>query len=556
MDDREFEARGNEILAWITRYWRGLDARPVREAVAPGAVFHALPASAPETGDDPCATLTRELDALIAPALTHWQHPSFFAYFPANASAPAILGDLVSAGLGVQGMLWATSPACTELEMRVLDWLARALGLPDAMTHEARLAGRGHGGGVIHSTASEAVLVALVAARARQRTRAHADGAHAPLRDEDPEPHYAVYASAEAHASVVKAAMIAGLARDARDPRHVRLIPVDAQGRMCPRALADALARDRARSIRPTLVVATLGTTGIGAVDDLDAIAGVLARECDGDTTGVPRPWLHVDGAWGVSACVCPEARWMLGAGGEAGGGAGSAGLARVDSLCVNPHKWLLTNFDCDAFFVRDAREVAGAMAITPEYLKTTRGESGAYDRADVDFRDWQVPLGRRFRALKLWLVLRHYGLAGLREFIRSHIAMAQWLAGEVARDPRFVLAAPVSLSLVCLRLAPRPGEKPEDADARTLALIERVNDSGRALVTRARTPEGLGASTLARDGSPHESGHESGHDSAHEFGHDFGPPGGRVILRVAIGGTRTSDAHVRALWDLLRAST
>lgn len=535
MDDREFEARGSEILAWITRYWNALDTRPVREAVAPGAVFHALPASAPETGDNPCATLTHELDALIAPALTHWQHPSFFAYFPANATAPAILGDLVSAGLGVQGMLWATSPACTELEMRVLDWLARALGLPDAMTHEARLAGRGHGGGVIHSTASEAVLVALVAARARQRTRALAHGVHAPLRDEDPEPHYAVYASAEAHASVVKAAMIAGLARDARDPRHVRLLPVDARGRMCPRALADALARDRARTIRPTLVVATLGTTGIGAVDDLDAIADVLANDHTSDATGAPRPWLHVDGAWGLSACVCPEARWMLGAGGGAAGGAGGGiGLARVDSLCVNPHKWLLTNFDCDAFFVRDAREVAGAMAITPEYLKTARADSDAYDRADVDFRDWQVPLGRRFRALKLWLVLRHYGLAGLREFIRSHIAMAQWLSDEVARDPRFVLAAPVSLSLVCLRLALRPGERPEDADARTLALIERVNDSGRALVTRARTPEGLGAGALASDGASQ---------------------GGRVILRVAIGGTRTSEAHVRALWDLLRAS-
>lgn len=484
----EFVANAGAIASWIARYWGEVGTRGVRSAVAPGEVFNAFPATAPEEPDGVWDSLLGELDAKVLPGLTHWQHPSFFGYFPANASGPAVLGELLSAGLGVQGMLWSTSPACTELEMRVMDWLAAAYGLPRAFTHEDRLSGRGSGGGVIQSTASEATLVALVAARHR---------ALRGVSDDAPEPHLTLYASSEAHASVVKAAMIAGLARRADDARHVRRIATDASGRMSIASLRDAMATDRAAGRVPCFVVGTLGTTGTGGFDDLAAIADVI----DEGARDKVRTWLHVDGAWGLNACVCPEHRGML------------RGIERVDSVCVNPHKWLLTNFDCDAFFLRDARAVTDAMSITPEYLRPTAAGHGAA----TDFRDWQVPLGRRFRALKLWLVMRHYGLGGLRRFIRAHLDLADRFAEWVAEDPRFEVHAR-SLSLVCIRLAPRGGESSEQTDARNLALLERINASGQAMVTHTRAPMG-----------------------------------GPVVIRVAIGGVATRERHCRNLWDQLR---
>lgn len=490
MSGSEFAQHAGAIAAWIARYWDSVETMRVRSGVKPGAIFDALPASAPEEADGVWGSLLEELDTKVTPGLTHWQHPSFFGYFPANATGPAVLGELLSAGLGVQGMLWSTSPACTEVEMRVMDWLAAAYGLPSAFTHAARLGGTGSGGGVIQSTASEATLVALVAARHR---------ALRGLSDDQPEPHLTLYASSEAHASVVKAAMIAGLARRAEDTRHVRRIGVDGAGRMCVASLQRAMAADRAAGRVPCFVVGTLGTTGTGGFDDLVQIGDVIDADASGHGAGPA--WLHVDGAWGVNACVCPEHRAML------------QGVDRVDSLCVNPHKWLLTNFDCDAFFVRDAKAITDAMSITPEYLRATTPAAGV-----TDFRDWQVPLGRRFRALKLWLVMRHYGLSGLREFIRGHIQMAERFESWVREDARFLVHAR-SLSLVCLRLAERQGESRAQADARTLALMERVNASGRAMVTHTRA-----------------------------YG-ESGP----VVIRVAIGGVLTRERHCEGLWQMLR---
>jgi aromatic-L-amino-acid decarboxylase len=500
MSGGEFEQHARTIAAWIARYWGSVESMPVRSRVAPGEVFDALPATPPEEAQGVWTSLVDELDATVVPGLTHWQHPSFFGYFPANATGPAVLGELLSAGLGVQGMLWSTSPACTEIEMRVMDWLANAYGLPDDFTHAARLTGAGAGGGVIQSTASEATLVALVAARHR---------ALRGLGEDEREPHLTLYASSEAHASVVKAAMIAGLARGAEDGRHVRRIATDPEGRMCVARLSEAMARDRAAGRVPCFVVGTLGTTGTGGFDDLAAIADVLdadARSNEaGSTNSGRRAWLHVDGAWGMNACVCPEHRGML------------RGVDRVDSLCVNPHKWLLTNFDCDAFFVRDARAITDAMSITPEYLRPTAATGAS---AVTDFRDWQVPLGRRFRALKLWLVMRHYGLSGLREFIRSSLTLAERFEAWVREDARFAVHSR-SLSLVCLRLVAREGESREGVDARTLALLERVNASGKAMITHTRAPG---------EGGP-----------------------GPVVIRVAVGGVQTRERHCRGVWELLR---
>lgn len=493
----EFETRAGAVVAWIARYWESVEAMRVRSGVSPGDVFGALPAEPPEAPDRALDALLHTLDTTIVPGLTHWQHPSFFGYFPANATGPAVLGEILSAGLGVQGMLWSTSPACTEVEMRMMDWLAMAYGLPTEFTHAARLNGTGEGGGVIQSTASEATLVALVAARHR---------ALRDLRDDELEPHLTLYASSEAHASVVKAAMIAGLARRSEDVRHVRRVRVDRAGRMCVTSLREAIATDRAAGRVPCFVVATLGTTGTGGFDDVSAIACVVEDDAQRFGHDGQRAWLHVDGAWGLNACVCPEYRDML------------RGVARVDSLCVNPHKWLLTNFDCDAFFVRDARAITDAMSITPEYLRAT---AAGHD-AVTDFRDWQVPLGRRFRAIKVWLVMRHYGLGGLREFIRGSIRRAERFEQWVREDARFVVHSR-SLSLVCVGLKAKQNESREEVDARTLALLERVNASGQAMVTHTRAPA--------------------------EPGTDAGP----LVIRVAVGGVLTRERHCRGLWDLLR---
>jgi aromatic-L-amino-acid decarboxylase len=467
MTPDEFRRHGHAVIDWIADYYERIESFPVLSPVAPGQIRAALPPHPPEQGEG-FAGILADLDTKILPGITHWQHPSFFAYFPANASGPAILGDLLASGLGVQGMLWATSPAATELETHVLDWLADLLDLP------ARFRSDGPGGGVIQHTASDAALVALLAALHRVsggRTE-HAGVAAG---------RYAVYTSSQTHSSVEKACRIAGLGADAL--RKLDTDPATLAAR--PQHLRELIAADRAAGITPALVVASVGATGTGAVDPVREFAAIAAEA---------GAWLHVDAAWAGVAAVAPELRWL------------NDGLELVDSYATNPHKWLLTNFDCDAFWVADRSALVAALSILPEYLRNAATESGAV----IDYRDWHVPLGRRFRALKLWAVIRWYGAEGLRAHIRKHVALAQEFAGWVAADDGFELVAPHPLALVTFRR--------REGDEATLGLMERINASGRAYLT---------------------------HTSVN----------GRAALRLAIGSPLTEREHVEAVWKLLSAA-
>lgn len=464
MTPEEFRRHGYATVDWVVSYLERLEAFPVRSRVAPGAVRAGLPATAPEHGE-PFDAILADVERLILPGITHWQSPNFFAYFSANASPPAMLAELVAAGLGVQGMLWATSPACTELETHVLDWLADALGLPDAFTS------RGPGGGVIQDTASSATLCALLAARDRVTDGAATErGVPAGLT---------AYASSQAHSSVEKAVGIAGLGRT-----HLRLVDVDATFAMRPEALNEAIRTDRAAGRTPCFVAATVGTTSSTALDPVRAIAEVCRRH------GV---WLHVDAALAGNAALCPEFRHLL------------DGLELADSYCVNPHKWMLTNFDCDAFYVADRTALLRALSILPEYLRNQATDAGAV----LDYRDWQIPLGRRFRALKLWFVMRSYGLEGLRRHIRHHVDLAQRFAEWVRADPRFEIMAPVPLTLVCFRL--------RGDDGRNERLLASLNDTGAVYLTHTRLD-------------------------------------GRFVLRLAVGATFTTARHVEAAWRRIQA--
>jgi len=430
-DAAEFQAELARLGAWIADYYARLPTLPVLSRVAPGDVRAALPPTAPETPEAFDALLA-DLDRVIVPALTHWQSPNFFAYFPANTSTPSMQAELLSAALGVQGMLWLTSPACTELETHVLDWLAEACALPAAFRST------GSGGGVLQDSASSAVLCALLAARER------ATGGEA--KEHGCRGGLVAYASTQAHSSLDKAVMIAGLGR-----RQLRKIAVDRDHAMDPDELARQIAADRAAGLTPTFVCATLGSTSSLACDPLPAIGRLCRAE------GL---WLHVDAAMAGSAALVPELR------------APFNGLEHADSYCFNPHKWLLTNFDCSAFWVARRAELVEALAVTPAYLENDATGSGAV----IDYRDWQIPLGRRFRALKLWFVLRRYGLEGLRAMIREHVALAAGFAARVAADPRFEVVAPVTLNLVCFRY------RGNDADNQRLQ--RTLEASGRLFIS------------------------------------------------------------------------
>ena len=456
MTPDEFRRHGAEVVEWIARYMETVETQPVSAAVAPGDIRSTLPPHPPQH-PEPFEDILADVEALILPGITHWQSPNWFAYFPANNSGPSVLGELLSAGLGVQGMLWATSPACTELETHVLDWMVELLGLPE------RFRSGGLGGGVIEDSASSATLCALLAARQRAEDAGVELGA------------LVAYASAHTHSSLEKAARVAGLGTD-----QVRVVAVDDTFAIVPEALGAAIAEDRAAGLTPFFCCATVGTTSSLAVDPVPALAEVVAD------TGV---WLHVDGAMAGSAAVCPELRWV------------NDGLDRADSYAFNPHKWLFTNFDCTCFWVADRAALLAALSILPEYLRNEASASGAV----IDYRDWQVPLGRRFRALKLWFVIRHYGAEGLAHHVRRHVAMADELVTWVEADDRFALAAPPRLGLVCLRHV--------DGDVATQALLDAVNASGEQYLTHTRLDD-------------------------------------RLVLRVSIGQTHTEERHVRALWD------
>lgn len=461
MGPDEFRRLGRAYVDWVADYWEHVEQRPVQPDVEPGSVYAALPTGPPAAPGD-IESVLADLDELVVPALTHWQHPSFFAFFPANTSGPAVLADLISSGLGVNGMNWATSPACTEVEMRMLDWFVDLLDLPAHFRHDHR----GPGGGVLQDSASSATLCSLLAAR----NRASAGGDLSRL---------VVYASEQAHSSITKGARVAGLAAE-----QVRVVTTDGDYAMRADALAAAIDADRRAGLIPIWACVTVGTTSSMAVDPVADIAAIC-REA-----GV---WCHVDAAMAGSAAVCEELRWV------------THGADVVDSWSFNPHKWLFTTFDCTCLWLADARPLTDALSITPAYLRNEASETGAV----VDFRDWQIPLGRRFRALKPWLVMRHYGAEGLARHVREHVRLARLLADRVLDDPRFELAAPPALNLVCLRVAG------DDGDARTSALADAVNASGAALVT----------TTVLDD---------------------------RPVLRICVGQTWTTEAHVDALWELI----
>jgi aromatic-L-amino-acid decarboxylase len=462
MTPAEFRRWGHAAIDWVADYYERVESLPVLSRVKPGDIRAMLPARPPERGEA-FETVLKDLDKLILPGITHWQSPNFYAYFPANASGPAILGDLISSGLGVQGMLWSTSPACTELETHVLDWMAEMLDLPPRFRSTGS-------GGVIQDSASSAALCALIAARER------ASGLASNERGCDGR--LVAYSSSQAHSSIEKGVKVAGIGR-----ANLRLLDVDETMALRPELLTRQVDDDRRAGRIPFFVAATIGTTSSNGIDPIRAI-GRICRE-----QGL---WLHVDGAMAGTAALCPEFRHLL------------DGLELADSYCFNPHKWMFTNFDCDCFYVADRKALIQALSILPEYLRNQATESGAV----IDYRDWQIPLGRRFRALKLWFVIRHYGAEGLRHHVRRHVALAQEFAHWVQADPRFELAVRPPLNLVCFRH--------RGGDGLNQALMDRLNGSGELFLTHTRLQD-------------------------------------RLTLRMCIGQTHTERRHVEAAWRRIR---
>jgi aromatic-L-amino-acid/L-tryptophan decarboxylase len=466
MTSEEFRRWGHAVVDWIAEYQEKVEHLPVLAQVEPGQIRASLPPKPPEQGES-FDKILADVDKLILPGITHWQSPNFFAYFPANNSGPSILGELISAGLGVQGMLWATSPACTELETHVLDWMADLLGLPHRFKSE------GPGGGVIQDSASSAVLCALLAARERTSGfKTNQCGCDRNL---------AAYTSPHAHSSVEKAVKVAGLGKE-----NLRLIETDQNSAMKPAVLRERIDRDLKAGLKPCFVSATVGTTSSNGFDPLPEI-GAICQEF-----GI---WMHVDGAMSGTAALCPEFRHLL------------HGIELADSYAFNPHKWMFTNFDCDCFYVANRAALIQALSVLPEYLRNKATESGAV----YDYRDWQVPLGRRFRALKLWFVLRHYGAEGLRFHIRRHVQLAQDFASWVKSSGDFELVAPVPLNLVCF--AHKSG------DDFNRKLLDELNRTGKLYLTH----------TVLN---------------------------GRFVLRLCVGQTYTEANHVQAAWELIQTTT
>ncbi|PYX59477.1 MAG: aspartate aminotransferase family protein [Acidobacteria bacterium] len=463
MTSDEFRRHGHAVVDWIADYRDRIESFPVLSQVKPGEVRAALPASAPLHGE-PFAALLKDVEKIILPGVTHWQSPNFFAYFPSNNSAPSILGDLLSSGLGVQGMLWSTSPACTELETHVLDWLVPMLGLPEKFLSSST------GGGVMQDTASSAVLCALLAGRERATSfTSNEKGCDGRL---------IAYASTQTHSSLEKAAMITGIGRT-----NLRLIEVDKDFAMRPAALARQIETDKSAGLIPCFVCATVGTTSSNAIDPVPQIGRICRQH---------NLWLHVDAAMSGTAALCPEFRHI------------HNGVELVDSYCFNPHKWMFTNFDCNCFWVADRKALIRTLSIQPEYLRNQATESGAV----IDYRDWHIQLGRRFRALKLWFVIRHYGVEGLQYHIHRHVQLARQFADWVKNDDRFKLAAPVPLNLVCFRH--------KGGDAVNQTIMECLNHSGDLYLTHTKLD-------------------------------------GKLTLRLCVGQTNTQERHVERAWRRIR---
>ena len=465
MTPEEFRRLGHQIVDWVADYRATVSDRPVMARTAPGEIKASLPASPPSAPESFDAIL-RDVDEIILPGISHWQHPNFFGYFPANSSLASVLGDYLSTGLGVIGLSWQSSPALSELEEVTTGWMRQMVGLSDAWS------------GVIQDTASTSTLVALLCARERTTTYGLSRGG----LQQEASP-LVVYVSSHSHSSVEKAALLAGFGRD-----NLRLIAHDEQFAMRPDALEEAIIADVAAGRRPCAIVATTGTTTTTALDPVQAIAAIAS------THGI---WLHVDAAMAGSAMILPECRWMW------------EGIEGADSIVLNAHKWLGVAFDCSLYFVRDADHLVRVMSTNPSYLRS------AVDHQVKNYRDWGLPLGRRFRALKLWFLVREQGVQGLQARLRRDLANAVWLAEQVRGAAGWRLLAPVHLQTLCVRHEPA-GVAGEELDRYTLAWVERINASGHAYLTPAILD-------------------------------------GRWMVRVSIGAEWTERADVEALWKLLQ---
>ena len=464
MDSNEFRRYGHEIVEWIARYFENVEQYPVKSRVKPGEVKNALP-DMPPSGSEPFDRFMHDFDEIIIPGITHWQSPNFFAYFPANSSPPSVLAEMLTAALGAQCMLWETSPAAAELEEKMMEWLKVMTGIPPEFE------------GVIQDSASSATLAALITAREKATGfRSNREG----LSDAGK---LRIYVSTQTHSSVEKGAGVAGFGRD-----NLVKVAVRNDFSMDPVALERAIEKDLACGYIPCCAVATLGTTGTTAVDPLRAIGEICRKH------GI---WLHVDAALGGTALLLPEMRWM------------TDGIEYVDSLVFNPHKWMFTNFDCSAYFVRDAASLIRSFEILPEYLKTrTRGEVN-------DYRDWGIPLGRRFRALKLWAVIRSYGVEQLQSMIREHIRLAKMLEGLISTEKGFELLAPVPLNTVCFRYRPA-GMNDEEANHLNEKINHALNDTGKIYLTHTKAD-------------------------------------GKYVLRMVTAQTNLTETHVLKAWELIR---
>ncbi len=461
MDQKAFRNWAHRAADWSADYLQGVREKPVRAQTAPGDIAAKLPEQPPEKGED-MERIIEDVDQVLMPGMTHWQHPRFFAYFPANSSPPSVIAEYLTATMAAQCMLWQTSPAATELETRVLDWLRQMIGLPEAFQ------------GVIQDSASSATLAAILTAREQALSfMGNQDGlaAHPPLR---------IYCSAQAHSSIDKAIWIAGIGQT----NLLKVATRDGDD-MDPVALEQTIQTDRAAGRRPAAIIATIGSTSIGAMDDLRAIGEVAKRQ------GV---YLHVDAAWAGSALICEEHRHLI------------DGIELADSFVFNPHKWLLTNFDCTAHFVRDPNTLVQTLGIQPDYLKT-QGKAG------VNYSEWSVPLGRRFRALKLWFVIRSYGVDALCEILRNHIRMAEGLAQRIDSHPDFELTTGPSLSLFTFRYAPKGVSDLDDLNAR---LLQAINDDGRIYLT------------------------QTGYN-------------GRYVIRFSVGQLHTNDEDIELAWEVMQ---
>ncbi len=465
MTPDQFREEGKKLIDWIADYYEQVENYPVMSQVKPGDISRQLPDSAPESGED-FSTMMKDIDQIIMPGITHWQSPNFFAYFQSNNSFPSILGDLLSSGLGVQGMLWATSPACTELETKVMDWLVDLMGLP------AHFKSTASGGGVIQDTASSAVLAALLAARERKtKFSCNKTGDNSGLT---------AYISTQTHSSVEKGIKVIGLGTD-----RLRHIPVDELFALRPELLEQQIQRDLTAGFKPFFVCATIGTTSSNAIDPIKTI-GEICRKYD--------IWLHVDAAMSGTAAILPNFRSHF------------EGLELADSYAFNPHKWMFTNFDCDCFWVADKAVLIKTLSILPEYLKNEATEKGAV----IDYRDWHVQLGRRFRSLKLWFVLRHYGANGLRHHIAKHIDMAQQFAHWVKTSDEFELLNEPPFNLVCFRH--------KSGNEFNKRLMDSLNNEGKIYLSHAVLNKTL-------------------------------------WLRMSIGQTQTELKHVQEAWRLIQES-